>query len=122
MTQDAGAGLGRILRPKGFILASLLGLLLAGCQTGVYALECNQGVERDVCERVAAFGYETADVTADRVHVEARSCSRYFDPPPDDARCWSVRMGLSDRFTVVGVTQVGGGELTEAEDLFPLDP
>lgn len=105
-----------------YCLAVVGSVMLAACQSGSYSLECAPGLERDVCERVGAFGFEAAGVVADRVHVEPRSCTRYFDPPPDDARCWSVRMGLSDHLTVVAVTQVGGGELSEAEDLFPLDP
>jgi hypothetical protein len=124
MTSDRRRRFGALLRPKVLVIPDVLAglLLLAACQSGAYSLECNQGVERDVCERVGEFGFQTANVSADRVHVEARSCSRYFDPPPDDARCWSVRMGVNDNFTVVGVTQVGDGELREAEDLFPLDP
>jgi hypothetical protein len=100
----------------------LAGALLTACQAGAYALECNQGVQRDPCERAAAFAFEKANVAATRVHVEARSCTRYFDEPPADTRCWSVRLEREGDFTVVDVTQTGDGELTEAQDLIPIFP
>jgi hypothetical protein len=102
--------------------ACLAGALLAGCQAGAYALECNQGVQRDPCERAAAFAFDRADVAASRVHVEARSCTRYFEEPPADTRCWSVRLEKEGDFTVVDVTQTGDGELTQAQDLIPIFP
>jgi hypothetical protein len=96
--------------------------LLAACQSGGYALECNQGVRRDACEQVGAFAFNAADFAATRVHVEARSCTRYFDSPPPDTRCWSARLEKEGEFEVVAVTQTGDGELTEAHDLNPIFP
>jgi hypothetical protein len=111
----AGRRLPRIVPP--LVLAFLAASLLAACQAGGYALECNQGVQRETCERVGAFAFENADIAATRMHVEARSCSRYFDAPPADTRCWSVRMEKSGDFVVVAVTQTGDGDLTVAHDL-----
>jgi hypothetical protein len=104
------------------IAVLLTATLLAACQSGGYALECNQGVRRDACEQVGAFAFDTADFAASRVHVEARSCTRYFDAPPADTRCWSARLEKGGDFVVVAVTQTGDGELTEAHDLNPIFP
>jgi hypothetical protein len=106
----------------GVIALLLMATLMAACQSGGYALECNQGVRRDACEQVGAFAFNTADFAASRVHVEARTCSRYFDTPPADTRCWSARLEKGGDFVVVAVTQTGDGELTEAHDLNPIFP
>jgi hypothetical protein len=106
----------------GGIALLLMASLLVACQSGGYALECNQGVRRDACEQVGAFAFNTADFAASRVHVEARSCSRYFDSPPADTRCWSARLEKGGDFVVVAVTRTGNGELTEAHDLNPIFP
>jgi hypothetical protein len=103
-------------------MAWLAALLLVACQAGAYALECEQGVQREPCERVGAFAFETAGVAASRVHVQARSCTRYFDSPPVDTSCWSVRVEKEGDLVVVAVTQTGDGELTEAQDLNPIFP
>jgi hypothetical protein len=107
---------------RSLALAFLAASVLAACQAGAYALECNQGVQRDPCERAAAFAFDKADVAASRVHVEARSCTRYFEEPPADTHCWSVRLEKEGDFTVVAVTQTGDGDLTEAQDLIPIFP
>jgi len=107
---------------RSLALAFLAGSLLAACQTGGYALECNQGVQRETCEQVGAFAFENADFAASRMHVEARSCTRYFDAPPPDTRCWSVRMEKAGKFVVVAVTQTGNGDLAVAHDLNPIFP
>jgi hypothetical protein len=107
---------------KPIAAGTLASLVLAACGGGPYLLECGQGVDRRDCEEVAAFGYEIAAVEAERVHVEARSCTRYFDPPPEGVRCWSVRvLTPNDRLTVA-VARQPDGTLIEATDLFPVDP
>jgi hypothetical protein len=117
MPRRRGSSAGRAV-----VVACLTALLVAACQTGAYALECEQGVQREPCERVGAFGYEKAGVGASRVHVQARSCTRYFDSPPAETSCWSVRVESGGDLVVVAVTQTGDGELTEAHDLNPIFP
>jgi hypothetical protein len=111
----------RLVKTAAAGLVLWAGLLLVACQAGGYALEC-EGVERDECQRVATFGFGVADVATNRVHVQARSCSIYLDPVPDGTRCWSVRLITDDGRTVVGVSQVGDGDLVEATELHPIFP
>jgi hypothetical protein len=93
-----------------FYKLTLVGtLIVAGCQSDSYSLECDQGVDRQVCVRVGAFGFASADVPAGSVHVQPRSCARYLDPSPADARCFTVRIVNHEGRVVVAVAQVGGG-------------
>ena len=100
-------------------LGVLLAAALVSCSTGQGAPVCGQGVDRDVCERIAAFAVDASGVESDAVNVQARNCERYYDTAPPDARCWSVRIGES---RVVAVTDAGDGTLREATELFPLEP
>ena len=119
-----GSGLyrrGRMsLRPLISALAAVGMLTVAGCQSTSYSLQCDQGVDRQVCVRVAAFGFAAAEVAADTVHVQQRSCSKYLDPSPADARCFTVRMVSDEGRVVVAVAQTGE-ELIGPLDLLPTD-
>ena len=106
------------MRPLFSIIAALGLLIVTGCQSGSYSLECDQGVDRQVCVRVAAYGFASAEVVADTVHVQPRSCARYLDPSPADARCFTVRM-VSDQGRVVVAVAETGGELIGPLDLLP---
>ena len=100
-------------------LAGILALVaLVGCGPASASLDCGQMPDRAECERVAEFATAAADTAATSVHVQSRTCDRYLDPVPPDARCWSVRF---DEAEVIGVVEVDG-ELRQAEDVFPIFP
>ena len=107
--------------PMQRVRATIALLLLTACSSvGSYSLECGQGVDRQVCEQVGAYGFASAEVAADSVHVQPASCSRYLDPSPADARCFTVRIIGNEGRTVVSIAQTGG-ELIGPLDLLPTD-
>ena len=100
-------------------LAGIVALVtVAGCGPASASLDCGQIPDRAECERVAEFATAATDTVATNVHVQSRTCDRYLDPVPPDARCWSVRF---DEAEVIGVVEVDG-ELRQAEDVFPIFP
>ena len=113
-------GRGLTARQHTTVLSLLIGAIaLVGCG-GPYALECDQGVERSNCVRIAAFAFESAQIDAERVHVQARSCGRYLDQPSPDDRCWSVRIESADGRVIVPVANDASEGFFRPTDLFPL--
>ena len=96
----------------------LVGVAVVGCGPASASLDCGQIPDRAECERVAEFATAATDTAATSVHVQSRTCDRYLDPVPADARCWSVRF---DEAEVIGVVQVDG-KLRLAEGVFPIFP